>query len=93
MTIWNVYYARIRNSLVMSKQDVVAACRLGGLEITVSRAEGWSRPTSDVRRYVKMYESDFDAFTKGLPEWGRQVEAEFESPDSAKPLTQYEART
>lgn len=73
MTDWNKYFTRIRTSHEMVRQDVVEACRLGGLEITASRAEGWARNPSDTRRHVRMTAEEFDAFTRGLVEWAREV--------------------
>lgn len=73
MTDWNAYYKRVRTSHKMERGEVVEACRLGGLEISVSRAEGWARGPSDARRHVCMTESDFDAFTRGVVEWAREA--------------------
>lgn len=72
MSDWNVYYKRVRTSLALSYPEVVAVCRMGGLEITRSRAEGWNRGPADTRRFVTMSESEFDAFTIGLVEWARE---------------------
>jgi len=73
MTNWNRHYVRIRISHKMERQDVVEACRSGGLEITASRAEGWARGQNDERRYVPMQEHEFDAFTRGLVDWAREA--------------------
>lgn len=70
---WNQHYKRISISHRMSRADVVECCRLGGLDITPSRAEGWSRGRSDTRRHVVMSGADFEAFTRGLVEWARQA--------------------
>ena len=78
MTNWNTYFNRIRMSHKMERHDVVAACRAGGLEITASRAEGWARGSSDTRRHVRMAAEEFDAFTRGLVEWAREV---YRDPD------------
>lgn len=66
---WNTYYKRVRVALSLSYPEVVEICRLGGLTITRSRAEGWSRGVADKRRFVRMSEAEFDAFTRGLPGW------------------------
>lgn len=75
MTDWNIYFKRIRTSHQMTRGDVVEACRLGGLDITTSRAEGWSRGASDTRRHVAMTDAEFDAFTSGLVDWAREAYA------------------
>ena len=72
MTNWNGYYKRIRTAMELDRDDVVACCQLGGLEITRSRAEGWARGEHDRRRHVAMTEAEFDAFTVGLVEWTKQ---------------------
>lgn len=73
MNRWNLYFRRIRSSHELDKREVQECCRLGGLEITVSRAEGWSR--TDARRSTVMTEAEFDAFTQGLVQWaGRSRE-------------------
>ena len=68
----NQYYKRIRLSHRMDRADVVRCCALGGLEITPSRAEAWSRSPSDTRRHIMMTEPEFDAFTAGLPQWAAE---------------------
>ena len=61
----------------MSRDDVVECVRLGGLEITRSRAEAWSRGKQGgalergARRSSPMTEAQFDAFTAGLIPWAR----------------------
>jgi uncharacterized protein YehS (DUF1456 family) len=72
MTDWNRHYKRVRGALRLTYPEVVDVCRLGGLEITRSRAEGWNRGEDDVRRFVKMTEAEFDAFTRGLMDWSRE---------------------
>lgn len=67
---YSLYFRRIRASHRMTKHDVVACCALGGIEITVSRAEGWNR--NDERRHTAMTAAEFDAFTAGLPQWARE---------------------
>ena len=41
MTDWNTHYKRIAAALRISYPEVVEICRIGGIEITRSRAEGW----------------------------------------------------
>lgn len=73
MTDWNAHYRRVRTSHKMDRQEVVECCRLGGMEISVSRAEGWARGIGDTRRHVRMTAEDFDAFTGGLVDWARKA--------------------
>lgn len=76
---WNSYFRRIRASHQMDKHDVVEACRLGGLEVSASRAESWSRGVQGQdaergkRRSIAMTEAEFEAFTNGLPLWARET--------------------
>ena len=70
---YNRWYRRISMSHRLTKSDTVECCRLGGLEISVSRAEGWKRGVSDSRRHVAMTDAEFEAFTSGLVEWARGV--------------------
>lgn len=72
MTDWNGHFKRIRLALSLDLAEVVDICRAGGIEIAVSRVEGWKRNPRDNRRYVVMSEAEFDAFTAGLPEWARE---------------------
>jgi len=74
MTDWNLLFTRIRMSHRMTHLDVVECCRLGGLAVTRSRAEGWGR--RDERRHQRMREADFAAFTAGLVDWSRAAYAE-----------------
>ena len=69
---FNRYYKRIRLAFDMTEDDVVECCRLGGLQVSRSRPNGWNRSPDDKRRYVRMREDDFEAFTAGLPEWSVQ---------------------
>lgn len=76
MTDWNTYYRRICISHRLSKHDIVECCRLGGLEVSSSRAEAWRRSSSSDHRFVtKMTEEEFGAFTYGLVEWARSAYA------------------
>lgn len=73
---YNRWFRRIVMSHRLTKQDVAECCRLGGLTVAVSRAEGWKRGASDTRRHVVMTEAEFDAFTAGLVDWAREAYAE-----------------
>lgn len=68
----NNYFKRIAASHSMSRADVVRCCALGGIEITTSRADGWKRSEADERRFVRMTEPEFDAFTAGLVAWAAE---------------------
>ncbi len=46
--------------------------RLGGCPVSASRADGWMRPDTDIRRSTDMTEREFDAFTSGLVQWSKQ---------------------
>lgn len=69
---YGTWFKRIRLSLSLSRADVVEIMRLGGIEVSSSRADGWSRPSSDARRATTMTEREFDAFTSGLVEWTKR---------------------
>lgn len=43
MTDWNSHFRRIAGSHKMSREEVVECLRLGGMEISRSRADGWRR--------------------------------------------------
>lgn len=79
MTDWNALFVRVRMSHRMGHADVVEACRLGGLVVSRSKAEGWAR--RDERRHQRMGEQDFEAFTRGLVGWARAAYAE--APDDS----------
>ncbi|WP_306133019.1 DUF1456 family protein [Roseivivax marinus] len=68
----NDHYKRIRTALGLSNTEVADVLCLGGREITKSRADGWGRGEHDKRRFVRMTDDDFDAFTHGLVAWCRQ---------------------
>lgn len=68
---WNRHLKRIAMSHRMDKRDIADCCALGGLEVSVSRAEGWRRGQSDTRRHVRMSADDFEAFAAGLPMWAK----------------------
>lgn len=69
---YNIWYKRIRLAMELSRDDVVEIMRLGGVEISSSRADGWSRASADTRRGATMSEPEFEAFTFGLVEWTRR---------------------
>lgn len=66
------WFQRVRIALELTRHDVVAIVAAGGVTVSSSRADGWSRnrDASDDRRTV-MTEPEFDAFTVGLVEWSR----------------------
>ncbi|MPM20185.1 hypothetical protein SDC9_66614 [bioreactor metagenome] len=71
---WNRWFRRIRASHRMTRHDVVACCRLGGADVSASRAEAWSRRAGgDSRRSGAMTRDDFEAFTAGLVDWAREA--------------------
>lgn len=79
MTDWNTHYRRICISHRLTKLDIVECCRLGGLEISNSKAEAWRRASSSDHRHVtRMTEAEFDAFTRGLVDWAREA---YRDPD------------
>lgn len=81
----NDYYNRLFRQIAIShrmvREDVVVACRAGGLEISGSRADGWRRGTQGghlergARRAVWMTQQEFEAFCGGLPDWAREAYA------------------
>lgn len=77
MTDWNSHFRRIAGSHKMSREEVVECLRLGGMEISRSRADGWRRGLQGgtlergARRSTIMSEAEFDAFTSGLIPWAR----------------------
>lgn len=74
MTDWNTHFRRICMSHRLVKADIVECCRLGGIEISLSKAEAWRRSAASRHRHVTaMTEAEFDAFTYGLVEWAREA--------------------
>jgi len=77
MTSWNTHFRRIVGSHEMSRDEIVECLRLGGMEISRSRADAWRRGWQGgtlergARRSTPMSESEFDAFTSGLIEWAK----------------------
>ncbi|KWT70748.1 hypothetical protein APY04_0809 [Hyphomicrobium sulfonivorans] len=74
MPTYNMWFKRIRLSHAMSRRDVVEAMRLGGVEVSSSRADRWTRADGDSRRGATMTEDEFDAFTRGLVEWTKEAQ-------------------
>jgi len=66
------WFQRVRISLRLNRHDVVDIMSRGGIAISSSRADGWTRPRDgrDDRTTV-MGEDEFEAFTRGLVEWAR----------------------
>lgn len=61
-------------TLELTRHDVTAIMRIGGIDVSSSRADGWARKRDapDDRRTV-MTEAEFEAFTTGLVEWARDA--------------------
>lgn len=72
---YNRWLRRIVMSHRLRKHEIAECCRRGGMTISASRAEGWTRGASDTRRHVTMTEAEFDAFTSGLVDWAREAYA------------------
>lgn len=71
---YNRWFRRIKTSHAMTRADIVECCRLGGLEISGSMADAWSRRAgTDARRANPMTEAQFEAFTAGLVDWIRNA--------------------
>lgn len=68
---FNRWFKRIRIVMELDRRDVVGIMRLGGIEISLSRADGWQRSQDDTTRRTLMTEPEFEAFTIGLVEWKR----------------------
>lgn len=71
----SLWYKRLRLALDLDRNDVVEVMRLGGVEISKSRADAWARgrPAADERGVRQtMTASEFDAFTRGLVEWSKR---------------------
>lgn len=69
--IWNRRFKRIRLAMELSRGDVVECMRIGGVNVSGSRADGWSRLQTDETRRTLMSEAEFDAFLFGIAEWAK----------------------
>lgn len=74
----NQNFKRIRAALELSRDDVVEVMRLGGVDVSKSRADAWGRGESaekwsgtgqGQKRMAPMSNEEFDAFCSGLAEW------------------------
>ena len=74
----NKNFKRLRAALALSRSDVSEIMRLGGIEVSSSRADAWGRGESSEkwsgtgqgqRRMAPMSDDEFDAFCGGLVEW------------------------
>lgn len=69
---FKIWFKRIRLTLELTRTEVTEIMRLGGCPVSASRADGWMRPDTDIRRSTDMTEREFDAFTSGLVQWSKQ---------------------
>ena len=79
----NPVMRRVCGAFQLSRRDVVDICRLGGLEISASKADGWKRgaqtyrnpdagsrdPEDLERRDKSVSDAEFAAFWRGLTIW------------------------
>lgn len=73
----NQNFKRVRVALLLTEDDVVAICHLGGLNIEKDRARRWARsPDAGPRRFSLMSDAEFDAFCAGLPAWAKEQETD-----------------
>ncbi len=71
---YSTWYKRLRLALDLDRHDVVEIMRLGGVEISKSRADAWARGTQAAdERGVRqtMTRDEFDAFTRGIAAWSK----------------------
>lgn len=63
----NTNFRMLRGTLGLSRSDVVAAMRLGGVEVSGDRVNRWARSSdAGAGRYTPMSDQEFDAFVRGV---------------------------
>lgn len=79
----NQNYKRLRAALGLSRDDVVEVLRLGGVDVSKSRADAWGRGEAaekwsgtgqGQRRMAPMSDEEFDSFCAGLVEWMKNAD-------------------
>jgi hypothetical protein len=65
------WYKMIRTVHELNRKQVVEIMRLGGIEISGSRADGWVRSQADTHRRNLITPDEFEAFLAGLLKWTR----------------------
>lgn len=77
-TEYNTYLKRIAIAFRLDRRDVAEIMALGGETVSNSQADAWLRGRHSAGDRVSlaqraMTRAQFDAFTRGLAEWGRRV--------------------
>jgi len=67
----NAEYKKLRLALELNRHDVVEICRLGGVDVSASQADGWAR-RSDSAKFVVMTREQYYGFLDGLVIWNKR---------------------